>query len=114
MEKEEKLKFKTGATSTKQPRLSLIPHKGLVNAAQRFELGIIKHPQGVYNALTSQEPLGDTEWLIERVSHCIEHCYCLIDTLRTEWISSKSEGDAGAIAWCGLVLGEAVNKNRVG
>ena len=105
-----KVSFKSGVTSTKQPRLSLIPHKGLVNAAKRFELGIVEHKEKAWNNLSkNQAALADKEWLIERCSHAIEHCYSLIDFLSDKNANFEdAKGDAGAIAWCGLVLGEAL------
>ncbi len=107
---EEKLQFKSGVTSTKQPRLSLIPHKGLVNAAVRFELGLQKHGEQAWNNLSSnQDALEDKEWLIERMSHAIEHAYCAIEKLKRGELALD---DAGAIAWAGLVLGEAMSLQK--
>lgn len=113
----EKREFKSGVTSTKQPRLSLIPHKGLINAAIRFELGIERHGEKAWNNLSkNQEALSDKEWLLERVSHCIEHCYSLIDKLKEEREEEVYKKlmleDAGAIAWCGLVLGTAIKESE--
>jgi hypothetical protein len=97
--------FESGTSSTIQPRLSLIPHKGLVNAAVRFELGLVRHKERAWNNLSNnQDALKDKDWLIERCSHAIEHCYSLIDILKGSKVG-KIEEDAGAIAWCGLVLG---------
>ncbi len=110
MNQEEKLEFKSGVTSTKQTRLSLIPHRGLLNAAQRFELGLERHGAKAWNNLSpNQEGLKDEEWLIERCSHAIEHLYGLIDFLTHKKSNLEdAQGDAGAVAWCGLVLGEAL------
>ena len=108
---EEKRDFASGTTSTKQIRLSLVPHAGLVNAAKRFELGIEKHGAKAWNNLSeNQTALQDTDWLIERCSHGIEHLYQLIDFLTGKGGISLEEakGDAGAVAWCGLVLGQAL------
>lgn len=104
-----KRSFSSGATSTKQIRLSLIPHQGLLNAALRFELGLEKHGPSAYNALSETNScLLDREWLIERCSHAIEHLYTMIDNLKNTNIKiSACQNDAGAVAWCGLVLGEA-------
>lgn len=108
---EEKLEFKSGTTSTKQIRLSLIPFQGLLNAAKRFELGLEKHGTKAWNNLSSnREALKDEEWLIERCSHAITHLYSLIDFLTHQTGTIESaKGDAGAVAWCGLVLGEALS-----
>lgn len=109
---EEKRDFTSGVTSTKQIRLSLIPHQGLLNAAVRFELGIERHGEKAWNNLSqNQEALKDKNWLIERLSHSIEHAYNLIDSLKDSRCNLQDAlGDAGAIAWCGLVLGEALSK----
>ena len=105
---EEKRQFPSGVTSTKQIRLSLIPHNGLVNAATRFELGLETHKEKAYNALsTNKNALTDVFWLIDRLSHAIEHCYKAIEILRDTRDPHRCKDDAGAIAWCGLVLGEA-------
>ena len=119
---EEKREFKSGTTSTKQPRLSLIPHQGLVNAAKRFELGIERHGEKAWNNLSpNQAALNDTEWLIDRCSHAIEHLYSLIDYLKLPPVADDSPADggleharedAGAVAWCGLVLGQALSEDR--
>lgn len=115
---EEKRDFSSGVTSTKQPRLSLIPHAGLVNAAKRFELGLQKHGDKAWNNLSNnQVALVDREWLIERASHAIEHCYRMIEYLKgfgTGEDLDAALGDAGAIAWAGLVLGEALEVRRKG
>lgn len=109
---EEKREFSSGVTSTKQPRLSLIPYNGLINAARRFELGIERHGEKAWNNLsTNQKALLDKDWLIERISHSINHGYNLIDLLKNDsFVIKDALGDAGAIAWCGLVLGEAITK----
>src|ERR1039458_9150780 len=89
----EKRDFTSGVTSTKQPRLSLIPHKGLVNAAIRFELGLERHGDKAWNNLSpNKEALKDKEWLIERVSHCIEHAYSFIDCLKNGTIGTDGDG----------------------
>ena len=108
---EEKRDFTSGVTSTKQIRLSLIPHRGLVNAAKRFELGLERHGEKAWNNLSeNQSALQDRDWLIERCSHGIEHLYRLIDFYAGKGGISleDAKGDAGAAAWCGLVLGEAL------
>jgi hypothetical protein len=106
----EKRDFPSGVTSTKQTRLALIPHRGLINAAKRFEEGLQKHGDKAWNALSpNQAALTDVDWLIERCSHGIEHLYRIIDELRFRNVGAEGLlGDAGAVAWCGLVLGEAL------
>lgn len=104
--REEKQLFKSGTTSTKKPRFDLIPHAGLIHAANRFELGLSKHGDKAWNALSpNQDALYDIEWLIARASHGIDHCYNMIRRLSTA--NFEGDDDAGAIAWCGLVLSAA-------
>src|ERR1039458_10067082 len=112
--KEETKVYKSGAGSKRQARLDLIPHQGLINAARRFELGLEEYKDKSYNALSKdQTPLDDKEWLIDRCNHAIEHCYRVIDYLREGEIHLNPPtvlGDAGGIAWAGLVLGESFSR----
>src|SRR4051812_16573551 len=90
--------FASGTVATKQPRLSLIPYKGLVNAALRFELGLERHKEKAWNNLAkNQSALVDTDFLIERCSHAIAHLYSLIDYLTHKSKDVElAKGDAGA------------------
>lgn len=107
-----KVKFKSGATGTKGHRYELIPKQGLACAADRFELGLEKHPQGCYNALTSQAPLEDIDWLIARAAHAVEHLYNIIHHLR-HGDMQDAYGDAGAVSFAGLIIGEAITHDRL-
>jgi|SRR5579864_9522791 len=107
MKSGEKVRFTSGATGTKHTRFELLPSRGLTCAADRFELGVEKHPDGCYNNLTVQMPLRDHEWLIARASHTIQHALNIILKIRDGRLI-EAYGDAGAIAFGGLVLGEAV------
>lgn len=86
----------------------MIPIEGLIRAANRFELGIEKHGQRAWNSLSENriEPLRDKEWLVERCSHGIGHLYNLIERIMTG--NYDGDDDAGAVAWCGLVLSAAM------
>lgn len=106
--KEDKKSFISGATSSRKSRYDLIPRHGLKCAADRFELGLERHPVGCYNALTNQKSLDDKEWLLERLLHVIDHAYKAIEKVNTDH-TQEAYGDAGAIAFGGLVLGEAIH-----
>lgn len=108
----EKKEFKSGATSTKSARLDLLPMMGLICAADRFELGLERHPTGCYNALTNQKPLEDIDWLIERASHTIKHCYRIIYHIKHGKMED-AYGDAGAVSFGGLILGEAIARAKM-
>ena len=108
---EKKREFKCGTTSTVKPRFDLIPKIGLVKAANRFEYGLITHGEKAWNNLSvNQDALTDKDWLIDRCSHAINHCYSMIDKLSGKAPLESGEDDAGAIAWCGLMLGAAVEE----
>lgn len=105
---EDKRDFASGATSTKQIRLSLVPHGGLVNIARIFEKGIVTHEDKAYNALSkNQGVLEDRDFLIERASHAIEHAYRIIDNLKAGINICHCADDAGAVGWFGVMMGEA-------
>lgn len=103
-----------GVKSTKIPRFELIPKSALEALALRFELGIERKGDGAWNALTKhkEEALQDTAFVIERLSHCILHCYDAIGKLASG--EMEGEEDAGAIMFAGAVLAEwkrlSVNK----
>lgn len=106
---EKKKIFKSGTTSTTKPRFELLPYEGLKRAAIRYELGLQKHGDRAWNALSpNQVALTDKEWLIERCSHGIQHLYNLIEKLNGRVELTAGEDDAGAVAWCGLTLSAAV------
>lgn len=96
----------SGVKSTKIPRYELIPKSALVALANRMELGIERKGDEAWNALTlhKQEALKDNAFVIERLSHCIQHCYdAIASVVRGE---DSKEDDAGAILFAGAVLAE--------
>lgn len=103
-------RYKSGAGSRKGTAYGLLPRAGLRRAVARFQLGLDNYGDGAFNAMsTNTAPLADREWLIERVNHAIGHCYNLLDKL-TGKAPMGGDDDAGAVAWCGLVLGEAMEQ----
>lgn len=97
-----------GVTSTKIPRFELIPKSALESLALRFELGIERKGDGAWNALTRHkaEALKDSAFVIERLSHCISHCYDAIAKVMDDYDILEREEDAGAILFAGSVLAE--------
>ena len=106
MSTEEKVIFKSGAASTKIPRLDLVPREALIRLADRFELGLAKYGERAWNAASSQACLEDKEWLIARAAHVIDHALKLIGKLRGQ-LPEDGDDDAAAIAWGGVCLCEA-------
>lgn len=94
-------------TSTKLARLELIPKSALIALADRFELGIERKGEGAWNAASqaNEEVLQDKAFVIERLSHCIHHCYDAIKKLVLD-CPNEGEEDAGAILFAGAVLAE--------
>lgn len=94
-----------GVASTKIPRLELIPFSALESLAYRFELGIQRKGDKAWNALTNkEEALKDANFVINRLAHCIKHCYAAIEKLYC--YEDDGEDDAGAILFAGSVLAE--------
>lgn len=98
-------------TSTKLARFELIPKSALISLADRFELGIERKGEGAWNTLTLQNSdcTTDKAFAIERLSHCIHHCYDAIYKLIHEGDNPGKEAgeeDAGAILFAGAVLAE--------
>ncbi len=105
------VKFKSGGISSFIPRFELIPHSAMIALALRFMRGIRLKGEGAWNALTNQKPVADKQFVIDRLSHCINHCYLAIGRLSgTEPQADAEEiadgGDAGAIMFAGALLAE--------
>jgi hypothetical protein len=110
--KPEGVVFKSGAASSKIPRLDLIPRKALLRVAGRFELGLERHGERSWNAASSQACLEDREFLIYRAAHVIDHALKLIAKLRGQ-LPDDGDDDAAAIAWGGICLCEATEQTGV-
>lgn len=104
---EQKIRNFNGVTSTALPRLELIPKSTLESLGKRMELGIKRKGDGAWNALThyNSEALVNSDFVIERLSHCIHHCYDAIRKIVNNKILEE-EDDAGAILFAGSVLAE--------
>lgn len=100
-----------GITSTSLPRLELIPKAALESLAKRFELGIERKGDGAWNALTPHMDKATKEFVIERLAHCIHHCYDAIAKVNED-VEFLGEDDAGAIMFAGAVLA-VWNKRRL-
>lgn len=93
------------ATSSKVPRFGLIPRQALVAYAGRLELGIERHTYKVYNAQSKNfnEVNESLDWVLERLSHTIDHALQAIAEL-TGQVPSTGEDHSGAIMFGGGVL----------
>ncbi len=100
---DEKVRYATGVTASKGPRLDLIPYAALVALAGRFELGLERHEDGAWNARDDKEFPADLEWVMARLSHIISHAYKAMGKI-TGKLPNDGEDDAGAIMWGGAFL----------
>ena len=93
--------------STKKARLELIPKSALEALALIFETGIDRKGDGAWNALTQAhaEVITSKEFVIERLSHVVHHCYDAIAKLVKDEVW-EGEEDSGAILFGGAVLAE--------
>lgn len=97
--------FPSGTTSTKQPRLALIPLQPLIELSERFEKGIATHEKP-WNALSPyQDCLTDKKFLTARAEHIIMHAFRYIAKLNG-LIPDDGDNDASAIMWGGCCLSE--------
>lgn len=97
------VEFKSGAASTKVPRLDLIPYEALCRLADRFELGLERHKEKSWNARQNQQALEDKEWVIARAVHTIHHALKYIEKLEGR-LADDGDDDAAAIMWAGACL----------
>jgi hypothetical protein len=95
--------FKSGAASTKVPRLDLIPYEALCRLAERFELGLERHKEKSWNARQNQQALEDKEWVIARAVHTIHHALKYIEKMEGR-LPDDGDDDAAAIMWAGACL----------
>ena len=109
------VKFGNGKVSSKIPRLELIPRQALSDLALRFERGVRIKGDGAWNALTDPAAADDKQFVIDRLAHCIDHCYKAIDAINHNLPMKDLQdgGDAGAIMFAGALLSCHVGRNRV-
>lgn len=91
-------------SSSKQPRIDLLPTELFFRAAARFELGIERKADKAWNALSAnQSCLTDKEFVLDRIGHGIGHLL----KLRDKVLAGKpmeGDDDAGAVAWTAAFL----------
>ncbi|HPQ17587.1 MAG TPA: DUF5664 domain-containing protein [Bryobacteraceae bacterium] len=91
-----------GAKSSLCPRFDLLPYHGLVRCAARFEKG-----EARYGHDNWRKGLTDKRYVIERAGHVMHHVAKLIGKLEGH-LQDDGDDDAGAIAWGGMFLCEAM------
>ncbi len=108
--------FPGGAAASKIAGFKYIPLCALERLAKRFELGLERHGKNSWNALNPQSAtmLDDREWLIERLSHVIHHCYKEIEYLASGKKAPEDARDdnAAAIMWGGACLIAASERRK--
>ena len=95
------------ATSSKKPRLDRIPHQALIRLAARYELGASIHGEDNWC-----KGLDDPTYVLDRISHTINHCYNIVAKIKAGGLPAIKEGDddAAAVMWGGAFLCEASKK----
>ena len=94
-------------TSSKIPRFELIPRQPLIRLAARMELGLERHGEKSWNALTPDHPaLSNKEAIIARAAHAIDHASKLIAIL-TGQMDDDGDDHASAVMWAGTFLCES-------
>ena len=98
----------SGALTSRAPRFDLLPRRALERVAMRFEKGLPRYGKDNW-----RKGLSDPEYVTDRIAHLIAHCYRLLDKIEGRLVDD--EDDAGAIAWGGLFVCEAVDEQgRIG
>jgi hypothetical protein len=100
------VKFASGGTGSKEPRLELIPYEALIRMAKRFELGIERRPDGsAWNALSENfhRCLTDKPFILARAAHTAQHAMKLKAILAGE-MEDDGDDHAGAVLWGGAFL----------
>lgn len=100
-------------SSSKQPSFKLIPTVALVRLADICDLGIERKGEKSWNALSqNQEVLEDGEFILERISHVINHALQLRDKIIRHEVG-VGDDDAGAIMWGGMFLCCATERLKI-
>jgi hypothetical protein len=96
---------KSGAKSSPAPRFDLLPRRALERVSARYEKGLERYGRDNW-----RKGLTDKDYIVERIAHVIGHCYKLIEKLESPVVLEKlnADDDAGAIAWGGLFVCEAM------
>lgn len=100
---DDKHTFSSGASSSgKKPRYDLIPTWALERIAHRFQLGAEKHGENNW-----QKGVGDTQFILDRINHAIEHLYQVKDQIHGGIIATPEMDDdlSGVILNAIFVMG---------
>lgn len=94
------------ASSSVCPPYHLVPTVGMKMLAERFQAGVDRKGDKAWNAVSSNQAcLKDKAFVIERISHIIDHAMKLRDKLQADDVAAmKEDDDAGAITWAGIFL----------
>ncbi len=95
------------ATGSKISRYELIPKVALECLSGRFEVGLERHKEKAWNALSENRHSALTkEWVMARMAHAVEHAMDAIQKINSGQFFEPgfSEDDAGAIMFAGAVL----------
>lgn len=104
MPEKKEIPFASGVSSSKVPRLELMPYEALVRTAARYEAGIERKGDAAWNALSkNQECLTDRAFIMARLGHVLHHASRLQAKL-LGYIPDDGDDDAAAIAWAGQFL----------
>ncbi len=99
-------------TASIKPKFGLIPYNALVALANRFQLGLEKHKDKSWNALSKNQPgLSDEDWVIARAEHVIHHAYQFILKYKG-LIPDDNDDDAAGVMWGGACLSEAMRVKK--
>lgn len=100
-------------SSSKIPRIDLIPTEAIVRLAERFQLGVERKGDKAWNVTTdNQAAIMDREFILARIAHVIYHALKLRDKVISgeDPLKAGGDDDAGAIIWGGAFLCEVTKR----
>ena len=105
--------------SSKCPPYHLIPRAALEMLANQCGLGVKRKGSKAWNALSdNQDVLLNREFVLERISHGINHLLNSRDRiLNNDFSDMETENDMAAVFWCGMFLcsaADAMMKQKAG
>lgn len=108
VELKDKIVLAGGAmTSSKIPRIEMIPYRALLRLAARFELGEERHKDASWNGMKPENAgLKDKNTMVVRAAHAMLHASKLIAIL-TGQIPDDGDDHASAVMWAGAFLCES-------
>lgn len=100
--------FAGGASSSRKPRYTLIPHDAILRLIAVMEKGIERKGDRAWNALSNNQAcLLDEQFIISRIEHVINHAYSLLRRIRSkDWVGLDTHDDPAAIMWSGMFFCE--------